>query len=255
MNPGHPIRRRGFTLVELLAVIATIAILAALLLPILSKAKCRAQRMSCLNNLHQLAAGWKMYSDDNRNSLVAADPTRPETWVLGDMTLASEAGDTDLIQEGKLYPYNQNVSLYHCPTDPGVLIGSKTVPTVRSYSMNAFLGYSDVSPGPIPDGYTIFFAKDSDLKRPSELWVMLDEDPRSIDDGAFFTDPTARVWFDFPVISAIRHNFSFTLSFADGHCEIWTHRDPKTFLICSHNKEQSSNSDLARLARATTVPQ
>ena len=57
-------RRGGFTLLELLAVVATIVTLAALLLPILTKAKIKAQQTTCLSNLRQLGFAWTLYYGD-----------------------------------------------------------------------------------------------------------------------------------------------------------------------------------------------
>lgn len=257
MNSCHSGQRRGFTLIELLVAVTTIAILAALLLPVLSKAKIKAQRASCMSNLRQLGFGWIIYSHDN-NGLLAESYSggNSNAWVFGNMKKATEVTDPTLIVQGKLFPYTRDTKVYHCPGDKGVKFDSKTVESVRSYSMNCFMGGRDPLLAPIPPSakdYVPFFAKDSDLRRPSELWVLIDEDERSIDDGFFVTDPTAKIWYDFPATSAHRHDFSFGLAMADGHTDVWLNRDPRTHQLSANETEQAHNSDLERLAAQSTV--
>src|SRR6476620_8508010 len=90
-----PQKKHGFTLIELLVVIAIIAILASMLLPALTKAKTKAQGISCLSNMKQLGFSWVMYTHDFDDrvppnpGITSSDPNL--TWVAGFLTL--DGGD------------------------------------------------------------------------------------------------------------------------------------------------------------------
>lgn len=151
---------KGFTLVEVLAVIAILAVVAAMLLPVLYRAKQKAQGAACMGNLQQMMTATILYAGDNHDFY----PPNPDdgntlpgyNWVSGNAGIGDpQEFDPDVIKDPNrslLISYlHGEVTIFHCPADrrQGVYQGSdpalagQTVPAARTYSMNQAVGTID----------------------------------------------------------------------------------------------------------------
>src|SRR5208283_608411 len=135
----------GFTLVELLVVIVVIAILAAMLLPVLSKGKEKAQAAMCMSNTRQLVLAEIMYATDNNDQLAGNPLTKNSPgWQNGWLDWSYSNWDytnVATLLAGQLGSYVRSVGVYRCPADKSIVPGQRGLLRVRSYSMNVFVGF------------------------------------------------------------------------------------------------------------------
>lgn len=266
--------RPGFTVVELLVVVALITLLIALLFPAFAYVRASARNTGCMNNQRQIAQAHATYTTANKGKFVSPRTDREGVttshtaserlmpWVLAieDNSNYTQGG-VELpaaIEEGALFPYVGSLATYVSPNEP---LTDKTNPLtganrrLRSYSLNAFVGVSRVNEDPtltnsIAAGLSLpvqYFDTTSlgQLKHPSRTLCSIIEDDRvKFNQQGWLVDPVQNRWIDSP---AMWQPKSITHSYMDGSIGSYAIVNPDLVTALEttpHNYLQPNDPDL-----------
>jgi prepilin-type processing-associated H-X9-DG protein len=247
----------------LLVVIAIIALLAALLLPALGKAKASAQSIQCLSNLRQLQLAWLNYASDHQDRLVPNWTILPSwptdyrdsysttnSWVSG---TARDNDSTAGIRQGALWLYTQGEGIYRCPSDKSLWpCGNRLAPRTFNIALSVYVngGYNGING---PAMHPLVVDTLSAIRRPSSRFTFMDEDEASLTSGAFFVlaDQTDFWWM---IPGGRDKGCGANVAFADWHAEFkkWLYPGRIREGVETPVKNQADRADLAWVVSALT---
>ncbi len=252
LKPKAPRRgKNAFTLIELLVVIAIIAILLALLFPVLRSAKERAYRTVCLSNLRQLTLAWRAYATQYDDKIVfgaAGARTGPagdgrhvtilfqESWLGAAFYFPQSR--SELIKDpnkGALWPWIKDVDVYRCPRGRkghaatyGTVVSANGALVEGTYIKYKSGGTESAGFGQRVGSTVLRLKSLTDIVSPGAgqraVFMDMGQTPLSNDFYVYYLYPKWRVNSPPPV----RHSHGTTLSMADGHVEYWRWKGRET---------------------------
>jgi prepilin-type processing-associated H-X9-DG protein len=291
-------KMRHLTLAEVVVVAAVVFVALLLLVPTRSNAGRYGMEVACQANVQRLLRAWNMYHEDNDGWLVggsnyySGSRRTPYRWVEAPLFdpahnpgAPPEGYNSPVVQQlqltheyrlngiraGKLFPYTDNVTLYHCPADRNWKTNTPDYAAYRSYAVPGLMNSEDFMmrngwPGYVgPAGWRTIMMPDGKAKSlklaqkfheitsPERKYVFVEEDAaghqQAYSYGGFILMGSGYwYWWDWP---ALFHGERSVLGFADGHVASRRWMDRRTIMLSGGSilLHQPDNPDLEYMNR------